>query len=447
MKDEVNTNHQPLLNPQHGLLSLVGIGPGDLQQMTLAAQTALRTADVVIGYGVYIDLVRPVLRPEQEILIRPMGSEMERAQEAIDLAAAGRRVALISSGDISIYAMTSPVFEVLRQRDWPGQSPEVEVFPGISAVQAAAARLGAPLGHDFCVISLSDLLTPWPIIERRVQAAAWGDFIIGFYNPRSPKRDWQLARAVEILLAYRPATTPVALARQITRPDEQIILVTLGELDPTQVDMFTLVLVGNSQSYFLANHLVTPRGYESKGAGEQPLREASFESRDTEEKSLPDLPVPQPPPSAYPVMLTRMAGVSAVVVGGGPVGERKVGGLLAAGSRVRLISPAATPQLQAWADMGSIEWLRRPYQAGDLSGMHLAFAATNQRAVNAQVAEESGKLGLWCNVADQPEEGNFHVPAVHRRPGVVVAVSSTDKNPRRAQQVRDKIATWLNKEG
>lgn len=439
MKDEVSTNYQPLLNPQHGLLSLVGIGPGDPQHMTLAAQTALRSADVVIGYEVYIDLVRSILRPEQEILIRPMGSEMERAQEAIDLAAAGRRVALISSGDISIYAMTSPVFEVLHRRDWPGQSPEVEVFPGISAVQAAAARLGAPLGHDFCVISLSDLLTPWPVIERRVQAAAWGDFIIGFYNPRSPKRDWQLARAVEILLAYRPPTTPVALARQVTRPDEQISLVTLGELDPTQVDMFTLVLVGNSQSYFLANHMVTPRGYESKGAGEQGSGGAG-------EEFLSGSPVSQSSNITYPVMLTRMAGVSAVVVGGGTVGERKVGGLLAAGIRVRLISPAATPQLQAWADTGSIEWLRRPYQAGDLSGTRLAFAATNRRAVNAQVSEEAGKLGLLCNVADQPEEGNFHVPAVHRRPGLVVAVNSTAKNPRQAQQIRDKIAAWLNKE-
>lgn len=265
IRDKVIQNVAPQL-PQ-GLLSLISIGPGDPQQITLAAQTALRAADTVIGYKVYIDLVHSVLRPEQEVLFRPMGSEMDRAQEAIDLAASGRCVALISSGDINVYAMASPVFELLRQREWAGQSPEVEVYPGISAIQAAAARLGAALGHDFCAISLSNLLTPWPVIERRVEAAAWGDFVIGFYNPRSQKRDWQLSRSVEILLVYRSPITPVVLARQITRPDEQIILTTLRELDATQVDMFTLVLVGNSQSYFLGSHLVTPRGYENKDTG------------------------------------------------------------------------------------------------------------------------------------------------------------------------------------
>jgi cobalt-precorrin 5A hydrolase/precorrin-3B C17-methyltransferase len=433
--------------------------------LTLAAQTTLRMADVVIGYAVYIDLVRPILRPEQEILIRPMGSEMDRAREAIDLAATGRRVALISSGDISIYAMASPVFEVLRQRNWPGQSPEVEVFPGISAVQAAAARLGAPLGHDFCVISLSDLMTPWPIIERRVQAAAWGDFIIAFYNPRSQKRDWQLPRSIEILLAYRSPTTPVALAHQVTRPDERLVLTTLGELDPTQVDMFTVVLVGNSQSYILANHLVTPRGYETKHRGGEDTRirgeEEGMRRGDGETPhessphhltaspaiaSSPHLSSSHSSDDIYPLILTGMTGMTAVVVGGGLVGERKVRGLLAAGVKVSLISPEATPQLQAWAEASYIHWNCRPYQPSDLAGVRLVFVATNQRAVNAQVAEEARKLGLLCNVADQPEEGNFHVPALHRQPGLVVAVSSTGESPRRAQQVRDKIAAWLGEE-
>jgi cobalt-precorrin 5A hydrolase/precorrin-3B C17-methyltransferase len=386
-----------------------------------------------------------------------MGSEMERAQEAIDLAAAGRQVALISSGDISIYAMASPIFEILRQRGWQGQAPEVEVFPGISAVQATAARLGAPLGHDFCAISLSDLLTPWPVIERRLQAAAWGDFVIAFYNPRSQKRDWQLPRAIEILLAHRPATTPVAVAHQVTRPQEQITLTTLGEFDPTQVDMFTLVLVGNSQSYVLAGHLVTPRGYEEKRRGEEDTGRGYDEQRirgaegrisnEAEVKSLSNLPSLQSSNSdIYPAMLTGMANAVAVVVGGGPVGERKVRGLLTAGVKVQLISPEATPQLQAWAEAGQLQWSVRPYQSGDLLGVRLVFAATNQRMVNAQVAEEAAKLGLLCNVADQPEEGNFHVPAVHRQPGLVVAVSSSGENPRRAQQVRDNIAAWLNDE-
>lgn len=431
MKDERMT--------RHGLLSLIGIGPGDLQQMTAAAQTALRAAETVIGYEVYIELVRPVLRPDQEIVVSPIGSELERAQQAVDAAVAGRHVALISSGDIGIYAMASPVFEILRQRDWAGREPEVEVFPGISAVQAAGARLGAPLGHDFCTISLSDLLTPWPVIERRLQAAAWGDFVVAFYNPRSQKRDWQLPRAIEILLAYRPATTPVAVAHHVTRPEEEIVLTTLGQLEPAQVDMFTLVLVGNSQSYVLANRLVTPRGYEAKGRGDGEAMHGELA-----ERSATNLSVPLSACSdVYPITLTGMTGQQAVVVGGGPVGERKVQGVLAAGMAVKLISPEATLQLQAWAETGRIEWVRRPYQPGDVVGASLVLAATNQRAVNAQIAQEARELGLLCNVADQPAEGNFHVPAVHRRAGLVVAVSSSGESPRRAQNVRDQIAAWL----
>jgi cobalt-precorrin 5A hydrolase/precorrin-3B C17-methyltransferase len=211
-------------------LSLIGIGPGDLRQLTHLAQDALQTAEVVIGYQVYIEQIRPLLdETRQEAIISPIGDELERAKQAVALAQAGRRVALISSGDIGIYAMASPVFEVLRQQNWRGDNPEVAVYPGVSAIQATAARLGAPLGHDFCTISLSDLLTPWSVIERRLQAAAWGDFVIAFYSPRSQKRDWQLPAALDILLAHRSPTTPVAIARNVTRPDEQISLTTLAE--------------------------------------------------------------------------------------------------------------------------------------------------------------------------------------------------------------------------
>ncbi|MBE7472606.1 MAG: precorrin-3B C(17)-methyltransferase [Anaerolineae bacterium] len=453
-REEARTREDSLSPPRllasrptpHPLLSLIGIGPGDLQQMTLAAHASLRAAEIVIGYEVYIELVRPMLRPEQQIVISPIGSEMERAQQAVDLAISGRHVALISSGDIGIYAMASPVFEVLRQRGWSGQEPEVEVFPGISAVQAAAARLGAPLGHDFCTISLSDLLTPWPVIERRLQAAAWGDFVVAFYNPRSQKRDWQLLRAVEILLAYRPATTPVAVVHHVTRPEERIDLTTLGELQPAQVDMFTLVLVGNSQSYVLAGHVVTPRGYgEAKRRGDEDA--GREETKENPPASSPHISSPPPGADVYPVSLINMSGQQALVVGGGPVGERKARGVLAAGGAVRLISPEATPQLQAWAEAGQIQWERRPFQPGDVTGVGLVFAATNQRAVNAQVAAEAHQLGLLRNVADQPGEGNFHVPAVHRQPGLVVAVSSLGESPIKARQVRDQIAGWLRDEG
>lgn len=416
-----------------GLLALISLGPGDLAQMTGAAQAVLQQAEVVIGYEVYIELARPLLKASQEIMISPIGQELQRAGQAIDLATAGRSVALLSSGDIGIYAMAAPIFELLRQREWSGEAPEVVVYPGVSAIQAAAARLGAPLGHDFCTISLSDLLTPWPVIERRLQAAAWGDFVIGFYNPRSQKRTWQLRRAQEILLGHRAGTTPVAIVRNVTRPNETLQLTTLAELEPEQVDMFTLVLVGNSQSFTLAGqHLVTPRGYERKTAG-------------------PETPAPAPGSAAgsrpeeavYPLTLTGMANLRVVVVGGGPVGQRKAKGILEAGGRVRLISPEATPELQAWAQAGRLEWLRRPYQAGDLAGAVLVFVATNRREINLQVAAEAKVLGLWCNVADRPEEGNFHVPAVHRRPGLVVSVSTGGQNPTGARLIRDALAAWL----
>ncbi|MCC9076741.1 precorrin-3B C(17)-methyltransferase [Litorilinea aerophila] len=244
-----------------GVLFLVSLGPGAHDQMTLAAREAVRRAQVIIGYRGYIEQIRPQLQPWQTVVASPIGQELARAEEAVNRAAAGARVALVSSGDVGIYAMAGPVYDVLRARDWQGDGPRVEVLPGVSAIQAAAARLGAPLSHDFCTISLSDLLTPWPVIQRRIQAAAWGDFVIGFYNPRSRGRDWQLRWAVDCLRQYRSPHTPVAIARQVTRPDEAIQVTTLGQVDVAQVDMFTLVLVGNSQSYLLAGHLATPRGY------------------------------------------------------------------------------------------------------------------------------------------------------------------------------------------
>jgi cobalt-precorrin 5A hydrolase/precorrin-3B C17-methyltransferase len=453
--------------------------------MTPAAQQALHAAQIILGYQVYIDLVQPLLSPDQQVIPSPIGHEIERAELAVDLATSGRAVAMISSGDIGIYAMAGPVFEVLRQQGWTGLNPPVEVFPGVSAIQAAAARLGAPLGHDFCTISLSDLLTPWPVIERRLQAAAWGDFVIGFYNPRSQKRDWQLQQALEILLAHRAAETPVAIVRHVTRPDEQVSLTTLAELQPEQVDMFTLVLVGNSQSYRLGERLVTPRGYMEdwkierladcqKNPTFQPSPSSAslrtgppalrLRSGQALQPSNPSTSLRTGPPTfqsfgfaqdrpsnlptfqsdLYPISLIHTNQIKAMVIGGGPVGERKARGLLNAGGQVRLISPEATRQLEAWAVEGRLEWLRRPYQAGDLLGAQLVFAATNQRAINAQIAQEAAQFGLLCNVADVPSEGNFHVPAVHRQPDLVISVSTLGEDPRRAKALRDQISAHLD---
>ncbi len=408
------------------MLSLISIGPGDLNYMLPAAREALRQADVVIGYKIYLDQLESILRPEQTREISQLGQEMARAERAVTLAQTGRSVAMVSSGDIGIYAMASPIFDVLRQQNWTGHEPEVIVYPGVSAIQATAARLGAPLGHDFCTISLSNLLTPWPVIERRVMAAAWGDFVIGFYNPRSQKRDWQLQRAINILLTQRTPETPVAIARNMTRPDEAVTITTLGELDVTQVDMFTLVLVGNSQTYLLGGRMATPRGY----VGEEST-ETSIENHAKN--------------SLYPVALNGIAGAHTIVVGGGPVGERKVRGVLAAGGRVLLVSPEATSGLQELAASGTIDWAQRPYKANDIAGAKLAFAATNVREVNAQIAIEAQGMGILCNVADAPHEGDFHSPAVLRQDGLVIGINNTTKKPKRAVAIRNKISDLLDK--
>ncbi len=229
-----------------GRLAVIGIGPGDAASRTGAADAALAAASDVVGYRLYLDLLGGALAGK----IRhdgALGEEEARVRLALDLAAAGKSVALVSSGDAGIYALATLVFELLDREDradW--RRVALSVVPGISAMQAAAAKLGAPLGHDFCAISLSDLLTPWDAIARRLKAAADGDFVIALYNPRSARRSDHLARARDILLASRAPDTPVALARNLDRDGETIAVTTLGALDPDQVDMLTLVLIGSS---------------------------------------------------------------------------------------------------------------------------------------------------------------------------------------------------------
>lgn len=254
-------------------LFVLGAGPGDRNWVTPAVQTAVARATDLVAYGLYLDLLGELCHGKQHHDL-PLGEEIGRARLALNLAASGKTTALISSGDIGIYAMATLVFELLDQQlQGREQHPEwlavnIEVLPGISAMQAGASRVGALLGHDFCTVSLSDLLTPWETIEKRVHSAGQGDFVISFYNPVSRKRDWQLNHARDILLQYRPAATPVLLGRQLTRSDEQITITTLGQLDARDVDMFTLVTVGNSESRHIINGsrewIYTPRGYRKK---------------------------------------------------------------------------------------------------------------------------------------------------------------------------------------
>ena len=246
--------------PQRGHLHLVGSGPGRLDLLTPEAREALAQSTVWVGYGLYLDLLEPLRRPDQLRLDGRLTEERARCAQALELASQGLPVALVSSGDSGIYAMAGLALELWLQQPADAR-PAFSVHPGISALQLAAARAGAPLMHDFCTISLSDRLTPWAVIERRLEAAAAGDFVVALYNPRSMGRDWQLGRARELLLAGRPATTPVAICRQMGREEEQVSLHPLGELPIEQVDMLTLVLVGNASSYVRDGRMVTPRGY------------------------------------------------------------------------------------------------------------------------------------------------------------------------------------------
>ncbi|MFM8674940.1 MAG: precorrin-3B C(17)-methyltransferase [Vulcanococcus sp.] len=246
--------------PQRGQLHLIGSGPGSLELLTPDARAALAESCIWVGYGLYLDLLEPLRRPDQLRSDGTLTEERQRCQEALELACQGLTVALVSSGDSGIYGMAGLALEQWMALAEPDR-PRFSVHPGISALQLAAARAGAPLMHDFCTISLSDRLTPWEVIERRLRAAAAGDFVVALYNPRSRGRDWQLARAQELLLEGRPATTPVVLARQLGRAEEAVSLHSLGNLPVEQVDMLTLVLVGNSSSRVDGGRMVTPRGY------------------------------------------------------------------------------------------------------------------------------------------------------------------------------------------
>ncbi|MGB3616323.1 MAG: precorrin-3B C(17)-methyltransferase, partial [Elainellaceae cyanobacterium] len=244
-----------------GRLWLVGTGPGALDQVTPAAREAIASADVIIGYSLYVDLIKPLCRPGQIVEALPITQERQRAERAIALAQWGLTVAVISSGDCGIYGMAGLVMERLEQQGWDGERPGVQVFPGISALQAAAARVGAPLMHDFCAISLSDLLTPWDTIEARLKAAAAADFVTALYNPKSKTRTQQIAIAQTIFLQHRAPDTPVALVRSAYRRDEQIQVTTLEAFLQHPVDMVTTVIIGNRCTHRLGNWLITPRGY------------------------------------------------------------------------------------------------------------------------------------------------------------------------------------------
>ncbi|WP_274556847.1 precorrin-3B C(17)-methyltransferase [Streptomyces spiramyceticus] len=244
-----------------GRLAVVGLGPGARDLLTPRAREEIRRASVLVGLDQYVDQIRDLLRPGTRVLESGLGAEKERARTAVAEARAGHAVALIGSGDAGVYAMASPALAEA--------SDDIDVVgvPGVTAALAAAAILGAPLGHDHVSISLSDLHTPWEVIERRVRAAAEADIVVTFYNPRSRGRDWQLPKALSILAEHREPTTPVGVVRNASRPDGTSRLTTIAALDPATVDMMTVVVVGNTAAREIAGRMVTPRGYRWQTEG------------------------------------------------------------------------------------------------------------------------------------------------------------------------------------
>ena len=248
-------------NPKAGTLVVVGIGPGAADLITPRAWLAIEQAEVVAGYRTYLNLISNLLRPEQEVLSSAMMQEIDRCRQALALAESGKKVAMICGGDPGIYAMAGLVYELAREQ---GSTCRIEIIPGIAALNACASVLGAPLMHDFAAISLSDLMTPWELIEKRLQAVAAADFVIALYNPKSGRRKNQIVRARELLIEHRPETTPVGIVSGASRSNESVCLTDLARMLEADIGMQSTVIIGNSRTFVFQDKMVTPRGYADK---------------------------------------------------------------------------------------------------------------------------------------------------------------------------------------
>lgn len=250
--------------PKTGKIMLVGLGPGSNEHLTARARSAIREADTIVGYVTYIRQLGDLIE-DQEVIRKSMTEELDRARDSLAHARQGKKVALISSGDAGVYGMAGPTFEVLFEAGWtPDSDIEVEVIPGASALNTCAALVGAPLTHDFCAISLSDLLTPWPTIARRLDAAASADFVVALYNPKSGRRTQQIVEAQRLFLRHRDPKTPVAIVKSAYRARQSIELTTLDRMSESAIGMMSTVLIGNSSTFVKHGLMVTPRGYGEK---------------------------------------------------------------------------------------------------------------------------------------------------------------------------------------
>lgn len=243
-----------------GILYVVGTGPGAAEHMTGAATAALQDSEVIIGYKTYLDLI-PEFLENKEVISSQMMKEVDRCGKALEIAEEGKTIVLVCGGDPGIYAMAGLVFEMAEKTD---KQCKIEIIPGLAAVNSCAARLGAPLMHDFAAVSLSDLLTPWPLIEKRLEAVAMADFVTAIYNPKSKKRTTQIVQAREIFLKYRSPETVVGIVTAATRKNEKVVITTLADMLDNEITMQSMVMIGNSQTYRWNDIMITPRGYSDK---------------------------------------------------------------------------------------------------------------------------------------------------------------------------------------
>ncbi|WP_019241188.1 MULTISPECIES: precorrin-3B C(17)-methyltransferase [Bacillus] len=260
---------------EKGKLFLVGFGPGNYEHITTRAVEAIRESDIVLGYKTYVDLIQGLIS-DKTVVSTGMTEEVSRAQEAVKQAELGKKVAVISSGDSGVYGMAGLVYEVLVEKGWKEESGiAIEIIPGISAINSCASLLGAPIMHDACTISLSDHLTPWELIAKRVDAAGQADFVIALYNPRSGRRTRQIVETQKILLKYRSPDTPVGLVKGGYRDTQSVVMTTLSDMLNHEIGMLTTVIIGNSSTFFYEGKMITPRGYQRKytlGSEKQPLK-------------------------------------------------------------------------------------------------------------------------------------------------------------------------------
>ncbi|MDI3500561.1 MAG: precorrin-3B C17-methyltransferase / cobalt-factor methyltransferase [Thermoanaerobacter sp.] len=240
-----------------GWIKVVGIGPGDINDMTLKAYNVLKECDVVVGYTTYINLIKPLIK-DKEVISLGMRKEIDRAKKAVELALQGKNVCIVSSGDAGIYGMAGLMYEVVHKENI---DLKIEVIPGVTALNAAAAILGAPVMQDFAVISLSDHLVSWQVIEKRLALSAQADFVIVLYNPKSKERTENLMKAQKIIMKYKKEDIPVGIVKNASREGQQVIITTLKEMANYEIDMRTIVIIGNESTYVENGKMVTPRGY------------------------------------------------------------------------------------------------------------------------------------------------------------------------------------------